>query len=520
MLSFDVYALKHSLAGRSIQFCLVLCAGFMLSFSMAPHNLWTISFLSFSVFYVILASSQNIFWAALHGWAFSFGFFIISLSWIGNALLVDGNDYRWAYPLAVVALPFALAFFSAIASTLIFKLSNLRTSFGFMTFVTLLSLFEFLRGHLFTGFPWNLYGYAWSGQIEVLQILSLQNVYVLTMLTIFWASTVGFWVISNRKKQATIITIIAALTLVLAYGYGAWRITKHDNLQTYDELIAHIVQPNIPQFEKWDHEKIGLNFQKHLTWHNQVKNSDKNLYIWPETAIHPQYEASEQIETILEGKLQQQTGTSSALLTGALIYDPETNQYTNSLIEYNENGRSSAQYDKAHLVPFGEYIPFQKWIPLETVTRFSGIKAGKGLKTLTVFETLKYSPLICYEILFPGNVVDPTNRPDFIVNITNDAWYGNSAGPHQHLMKARFRAIEEGISVLRAANTGISAVIDPLGNVIEDKALFQAGVLISKIPKSIDQNRKIFYTGDMLLYVGFLAWMLFFLYKRSRKRKL
>ncbi len=519
----DIHAFQNTLLGRLFFLALSFASGVVLSFTMAPYEFWPLLFLGFSVFYVCLASSKTTAFAALNGWMFGFGYFLFSLSWIGNALLVEGNDYRWAWPLAVIALPFALAFFTAIASALIRQLSDLKSIFGYLSFVALLSLFEFLRGHLFTGFPWNLYGYAWGGQDEILQTLSLQNVYVLTMLTIFWSAIFGFWAVSKDKTHAARLTLIVALSFGLSFGYGWWRLKNYTELPHYDNVLVHIIQPNIPQAEKWERDKIGLNFQKHINLHDTDDNHPENvnhLYIWPETSLHPAYVASPEAEDIIKKRLRTQTNASQAsLLAGALIFEPDKNEYTNSLIEYNKDGRSTAQYDKAHLVPFGEYIPFQNWIPLDTITRFNGIQSGDGIKTLTVFETLKYSPLICYEILFPGKVINQNDRPDFIVNITNDAWYGDSAGPHQHLSKARFRALEEGITVIRAANTGISAMINPLGQIIEQKPLFQSGQILSKIPKPIDQNRKIFYTGNMLLYVGFLAWIVFFLYKRSIYRK-
>lgn len=469
----------------SSAFCRVgLCfiAGALSGLSMAPWFLLPLLFVGFSVLYTIINASTNTFGSGLCGWFFGFGYFLVSLYWVANALLVEGNDYAWAYPIAVTGLPALLAFFPAFGAAFSKRFFNFKMLSGFFGFCAVMALSEWLRGHVLSGFPWNLYGYSWGNILPMLQILSIGNVYFLTALTIFWASIGGFIFIHKAIFRPATPMIIAAITTIAAtYIYGSNRLDDAQNLGNQN-VIAKVIQPNIAQHEKWDREKIPDNFRKILRL--SAATGEENapvILVWPETAIAQMHlndtGAMNAIKDMLASYPQ-----GANLLTGTLRHNLATNGFYNSLVMLSTNGQIENIYDKHHLVPFGEYIPLQNIIPLRTINRFSGFTAGNDNKTQETDFGQSYSPLVCYEILFPGGVTANDNHPDFIANVTNDAWYGDKVGPHQHLLKARFRAIEEGIPVLRSANTGISAIIDPYGQVLATKNMFEDGFIQVLLP--------------------------------------
>ncbi len=500
---------------------LCFAAGALSSFAMAPTLFWPVLFVGLSLLYMAISSAASSKVAFLYGFIFAFGYFLLSLSWVGNALLVEGNPYKWALPLAICGLPLILAPFTAAACWASKRLFDLKSLGGFFGFVALLSTSEWLRGHIFTGFPWNLFGYTWGDTLEIAQVAALGNIYHLTALTIFWAASAGFVLLkAPSKKERVIILSISVLTLALSYGFGAWRLNSTPT--TYHEDVQiRLVQPNINQADKWNPSKMSEHFFSliRLSYpenaYPENTQDDKTTYIiWPETALSYHYLQDKTSMSILSQALQSYGGETH-LLTGALR--KENGQYFNSLLNINKNGDIQNTYNKHHLVPFGEYIPFQKFIPLAPVTNFSGFQGGAEPEPVRAAQGLRYLPLICYEVIFP-RLSHTGNAPDFIVNVTNDAWYGFSAGPHQHLTQAKFRAIETGTPLIRAANTGISAVIDPLGRIVQHTSLFEESARTSPLPKPhrVFKKPTLFENASFtLLMIGF--FLLAMLLKPAKK---
>ncbi len=452
-----------------IWLALSLFSGAILSFIQSPTDYWLLIFPCFSVFYYCFTKAQNKKQVFSLGFLFSLGYFVASLHWIGNALLVDGNDYKWAWPLAVIALPALLSLFTALYLTIFYILFKNKSLMGFVGFCLALFISEWARGHAFTGFPWNLYGYGWIGRLEVAQTAYWIGPYGLTFLTIFWGSVIGFCCTAQRYK---IVLVIALITLLFSYFIGDQRL-KNKTPQFNNDINIHIVQPNIPQEEKWLAEKAGLNFEKHTALSNVANSVRKNIIVWPETALSPlllnSAAAQERIQNLLH--------PNTILLAGALEAEQNgrTVQYHNSLMMWHHGGVAERFYTKSHLVPFGEYIPFQKYIPLKPVAQFTGFERGRGSETITIAGFPSFTPKICYEIIFPHKmIVRGQPRPDFILTITNDGWYGKSAGPYQHFTQARFRAIENNIPVIRSANTGVSGIVDGYGRVVQKTNLMEA----------------------------------------------
>ena len=464
---------------------LCLVAGLISAFAMAPHNLWFTLFIGIACLYTSLHYAKNKRRKFALGWLYGFGYFVMSLSWIGNALLVEGNPYKWAWPLAVSGLPATLALFIGTMCILTHWV-KLNKFLGLLAFSGLMIGSELLRGYLFTGFPWNLFGYSWADTLSIAQIASLGSIYILSAITIFWASSIGFALIAKKHLALTALTI-SLISFLACFVYGQYRIDSTEI--TYKEgVMARLVQPNINQADKWDPKKTADHFSKllQLSYYDGSEQAAENFtyIIWPETAIKGWYLQDRGSLGAVKAMLNSYP-KGAAIITGALLFDESDKSYSNSIIMIDSDGEISNRYNKSHLVPFGEYIPFQKWIPLETITQFTGFKRGNGPEIYNTQQNLSYSPLVCYEILFPHNALPKNKKADFIVNVTNDAWYGISAGPYQHFTLARFRAIETGTSVLRVANTGITGAIDPLGRVISSSKLFTPSHLNIDLPNSI-----------------------------------
>lgn len=489
-----------------VRMLLALAAGALMVPAMPPYGLWPLLFVGFPVFYLILAGLRG--WRAFAaGWAFGFGYFSYGLYWIANALKVPGNDYAWVYPFAIAGLPALLALFTAFAAWFIRRCgTDMATLAGYLLFCATLGAAEWLRGHLFTGYPWNLYGYAWAAFLPVAQLAALGGSYFLTLLTIMGAAVPGYALIAPRPaaKNATILTVLA-FGLTVAYGFVRLEI----NPTTYrPDILVRAVQPNIAQEDKWNPRKAVSNFERHLLL-SQAKpeNAAKTtILVWPETAV-PFYmmndmSARAALRTILEGYEM-----PVYLVTGLLRRDAvagasaEDAAFYNSLTVLNRDLDSLAVYDKAHLVPFGEYLPFQKYLPFGPFVQFAGFEAGEGLRTIGVHGLPSFSPLICYEIIFPGAVVEKGTRPEWLVNVTNDGWYGDSMGPRQHFTMAVFRAIEQGVPVIRSANTGISGLVDPVGRVLHKSPLFTTDDTDLPLPKPAPSLNLFSRYGNIVFFV-------------------
>lgn len=470
-------------------------AGLSLVPAMSPWGLWPFMFAGFSLFYIALDRARSGREALLSGALFGFGFHLLGLWWIGNALLVPGNEsYRWAWPLAVAGLPLLLSVFTAVAAVLSWRAGRLSTSAPgrFFLFTALFGLAEWLRGHILTGFPWNLYGYGWTHLWAIAQLAAPIGIYSLTTITIFWAGFPGFLTLWNASfaRKALFFGLVAA-SFAAAYGYGVSRLAapEKDDAEK-NAVVLLLVQPNIAQAEKWDPARARENLDTLLSLSESRPGEDKpghtTVVIWPETSIHTGFLRDEQAVAAIRRVLAGYPGPVY-LMTGLLRAEKEG--YYNSLVVYDRELFPLAVYNKSHLVPFGEYIPFQELFSFGPVTGFEGFSAGRGPETATVLDLPPFSPLVCYEVIFPGAVVEKgPRRPKWIVNVTNDAWYGDSPGPYQHFSTARFRALEEGVPVVRVANTGVSGVIDSKGRVVAQTDLLREERATVALPFSVEKT--------------------------------
>ncbi|HBA43639.1 MAG TPA: apolipoprotein N-acyltransferase, partial [Alphaproteobacteria bacterium] len=401
-------------------------------------------------------------------------------------------------------------------------------------------LLEWLRGHILTGFPWHSIGYIWTGDSllhgAVAQGAALFGVYGLGFLTLLLAGlpallSGGQW---RRPTGGALITVIP-LSALLLIGWGAWRAQQiaddslaSDSLASNSpEIPLRIVQPNIAQQEKWIPGNRVAHFEKLLQLSQRPAATRPQIIIWPEAAT-PFFLAEQPEALRLIGQLLPQDGL---LITGSPRLSVRSAETTpgdmsgapvhNSILFIDSSGQIQASYDKFHLVPFGEYLPFRSLlsaIGLRKLTKDIGAFApGPGPQTVRLNNLPAVSPLICYEIIFPAAVTDQTQRPGWIVNLTNDAWFGDTSGPPQHLAQARMRAIEEGIPVIRSANNGISAVISPSGIVLHALPLNQTGIIETMLPKPVTRPLYAQYQDMPLLLLSFLV-LIFFTILRIREK--
>ncbi|WP_244627959.1 apolipoprotein N-acyltransferase [Lentilitoribacter sp. Alg239-R112] len=475
------------------RFVIAFGAGAVLNLALAPIHFFAIIFISFPILIWLLdgASGQpdkglinRQIPAFFSGWSFGFGYFVGGLWWLANAVITGGDGAYWAVPFAIFGLPAFLAIFFGCATAFarMFWKDNISR---ILLLSASLGIFEFLRGHIFTGFPWNTLGYLSMPSPIAMQSVEIVGIYGMTILTVVVASTPALFATKTGLKTGL---FISSILITLHVGYGL--IASHFNgPETTSSHIVRIVQPSINQSEKWDTTKREEIFETYLklTADDEAEGSERpSIIIWPETSVPyiltKTPDALAQIADTLE--------LGQTLIVGAVRLEGDglnpTDKYYNSIHVIDDEGQILDSADKAHLVPFGEYLPFEKFarnIGLTPLAEtFGGYTAATGQKTLKLRDGTELLPLICYEAIFPAYTGDNQTTAQFIVNVTNDAWYGISPGPYQHLQQAQARSIESGLPMLRAGNNGISAVIDNRGSILSGMGLNFVGFIDHSVP--------------------------------------
>ncbi|TLG74015.1 apolipoprotein N-acyltransferase [Methylocystis sp. B8] len=481
---------------------IAFCAGAAGALALAPFDFIPAMFATLTVAVWLIdgaAESENsnrfalapILSAAGAGWWLGFGYFVAGLWWMGAAMLVEADQFAWALPLAVFGLPAVLALFPAAG----FAAARLLWSTGGARVFALaagLGAAEWLRGHLFTGFPWNDFGMTLAGAGPLAQTASLVGLYGLDILAIVIFAAPAT-LIDRRPRGAGRInwTMLGATVLaVLMLAYGAFRLGANET-EYVEGVTLRLMQPNLPQDAKFRPENGEWILRRYLALSEGATEARPSglagvtHLIWPESAFpyvlsnHP--EAVTAIARALKGGM---------LLTGAARAEGEgggrRGRIFNS-IEALQGETILAFYDKVHLVPFGEYLPLEELLrPLGINHLVPGIwDRGAGPRLLAAPGLPPIAPLICYEAIFSGETIQPgaAERPRLFLNVTNDGWFGHTTGPYQHLAQARLRAIEEGLPMIRVANTGVSAIIDAYGRMLQSLPLGQEGVIDGRLPK-------------------------------------
>ncbi len=491
-------------------------AGAASALALAPINAWPILFLTFPVLIWLVDGSAAARWsgtmaAALVGWCFGFGYFLAGLYWIGYAFLVDAKTFGWLLPVAVAGLPAYLALYTALGVAAA-RLMWVRGPVRVLALAAMLTAAEWLRGHLLSGFPWNTFGYALTQPLALAQSVSLFGIWSLTFLCIAICASPA--VLSDdvadtpHPRRAPLIGI---LILVALASYGVARLWQQPT-EYVSGVKLRIMQPDLQQDQKFNYAAKAQIMERYLRLSDRATGPQSNgvrdatILIWPESAfpffLTREPEALAQIAALLK--------PSTELITGAVRAAPNASASNprayNSVYVIDPDGSIRGIYDKVHLVPFGEYLPFQRVLErlgLRQLTRqLGGFLSGDRRRAMEVPGAPKMLPLICYEAIFPGAAVPRSERPDWLVNVTNDGWFGISSGPYQHFQQARVLAIAEGLPLVRAANTGISAVVDPVGRIVHALPLGVEGVLDSSLPRAIAPTPYVrFGDGTLILFM-------------------
>jgi apolipoprotein N-acyltransferase len=478
---------------------IAFAAGALSALAVAPFNVWPILFLTFPTLVWLIDGAGLERWramtaAAATGWWFGFGYFLAGLYWIGYAFLVDAPTFGWLLPIAVIGLPALLAVFTAFGVTLARGLWT-RGAPRILALAVALTAAEWLRGHLLTGFPWNAFGYALASPLALAQSASVLGIWGLTFVAVaVFASPAALTDDRDETRWAWLPVVLGLAVLAALGGYGALRLSRTPT-RLVDGVHLRIVQPNLQQDVRFNYAAKPEVMKRYIALSDRAAGPqalgvrDVTHLIWPESAfpffLTREADALDQIAQLLRH--------GTVLITGAVRLaepvNPTDPGVFNSIYVISHDASVVGLYDKVHLVPFGEYLPFQRVLEslgLRQLTKLrGGFLAGDRRRLITVPGAPPALALICYEIIFPAAVVPPGERPGWIINVTNDGWFGISSGPYQHLQQARVRAIEEGLPLVRAANTGISAVVDPLGRIVNSLPLGQEGVVDSPLPRAI-----------------------------------
>lgn len=458
--------------------------------------------------------------AFVDGWWFGFGHFVAGFYWIGISLLVDAARFAWMLPFAVLCIPAVLALYVGVVSALTRSVS--RGPLRIVAFAAIWVLIELLRGYLFTGFPWNAIGTVWAATDATMQFASVGGVFGLSLLTVFIAAAPATLGVASGHRAWGLPLCAVVLTMGL-WTYGAFRLAAA-NPDYVAGVVLRVVQPNIPQRIKWRRELRDKHLETFLKLSSQQGTPTPTHIIWPETAVPFLVSAD-------EGRRQAMATIvprNGLLLTGAIRRSPvgvKPFRIWNSFHAIDPSAKIVATHDKFHLVPFGEYVPFRRVLGFAKLTAGrTDFSAGPGPRTLSLAGLPPVSPLICYEVIFSDNVISSTDpRPSWLLNMTNDAWFGRSSGPYQHLAMARFRAVEQGVPLVRAANTGISAITDSYGRVIASVGLNKQGVLTAGLSQPLKRKTPYSLHGSktiLILSSGLLIACFFRNWYGHRRRKL
>jgi len=496
----------------------------------APYSLTFVGFFTFSIFFFLFLkvkkqtyskyrkkkSSRYFFYL---GCSFGFGFFLFGNYWISISLTHD-EMFTGLIPFALILIPLFLSIFFGLA--ILFASNFAEKSISFILFFSFLfSIFEFLRGILLTGFPWNLISYTWSWSPEIIQILSLIGAYSLSLISITLFCIPFIFFQKEIVLKNILFTLFFLLIFVANYFYGNLKLNK--STYKFDkEINVKVVSPN---FSLKDYNNQSEESQiKRLIKISDPQKNRKTVFIWPEGIFYRSYlENIKKYNNLFEKSFSK----NHLIILGVNNYLKNDNtgqqKYFNSLVVLNNKLEILSLYNKINLVPFGEFLPFEKILTklgFKTITHgYSSFSPGSERTIIQLgknFNGMTLLPLICYEIIYPGKIKKSNQLPDLVVNISEDGWFGQSIGPHQHFTKAIYRSIEEGVFIARSANKGISAFINPNGKVIKSLNTGEAGNIELKFPHFLKSTFFSNYGNKIFFLIILLYIFLTLIFKKFR----
>lgn len=479
---------------RWMRLPLALGAGLLMALAAAPWNLWYIGLTGLVAAFWLFRVLRSAALAAGTGWMVGLGYFGLSMGWILEPFQVDAEATGWMAPFALLGLAAGLALFWALA----FWGAAHARRWPLVALALAWTAAELARGYVLTGFPWGTVGYLWL-PVPVVQWVALVGPYGLTLLTMGLAAGLAAGLPPGGLHWRPLAA--GAALLALLFGVGAALVPPLQDLA--GRPIVRVIQPNAPQKLKWRRDMVQVYYDRQMSYTGAQAEDGKQpaLIVWPETALpmllHQAGDALGQI-SMLAGDAQVVVG----------LQREQDGKWYNMLVVMGPNGELEQVYDKYHLVPFGEYMPaadlFARFNILGLASRAEGgYSPGDGPALLDLGKLGHALPLICYEAVFPQDVHRAPGRADMLLQITNDAWFGDWSGPYQHFAQARIRAIEQGLPMVRSANTGVSAVIDGAGRVLASLPLNTEGYVDTPLPPPL-RVTPYSRTGDLPV----LLWLL------------
>jgi len=498
--------------------------------SFPPFNITFVNFFTFSIllFLILLIkkrtqskyrkkkSTRYFFYL---GCAFGFGFFLFGNYWITISLTHD-EMFTGLIPLALILIPLFLSLFYGFAVLLIGGFAEKNITF-ILLFSLVFSIFEFIRGTIFTGFPWNLISYTWSWSIETIQVLSSIGTYSLSLISITFFSIPFLFFQKKILKKNIFFLLFFIIIFGINYSYGIMKLNKA-NYNLDEKLNVKIVSPN---FSLKDYNTQSEEFQlKRLIKVSDPREDEKTLFIWPEGIFYESYlEDIKKYKDLFKEKFSEDHLIILGINNFSIDENIEDEKYFNSLVVLNNKLEIISLYNKVNLVPFGEFLPFENIFSkfgLKKITRgYNSFSSGSEREIISLgnkFNDKLILPLICYEIIYSGKIKNKNQFPDLIVNISEDAWFGKSIGPYQHFSKAIYRSVEEGIFVARSANKGISAFIDPNGRVLKSLNTGESGNIQLNFPYFSQSTLFSDYGNKIFFLIIFLYIFLALIFKKLK----
>ena len=480
---------------KYLELMALLVGGAISSSIFAPFDGVFLGYVSFILFLGYLFGVERIdkkvFWKS---YLFGFSFFAVGFSWICKALLIDGDKFISFVPLVVVAIG---SFFGLFISVAVYLMRWGKNRYARAIILCMGVVFlEWIRSFIFTGFPWNLFGSALAFDTRLIQGASVIGVYGLSFIWLLIMSGLGL-LVEGVKRKVFDKRALWFVGVGVVFILGFW--TRYENFEDGD-MKVRLVQPAIEQTFKWDRNLLYKNFREYIDLSKEKPLDGIDLVVWGETATP--YMLDRDKEHLME--IREAIGKGGFLATGLMRVGGEYGEYVlyNSLFVIDDKGNIRDYYDKEHLVPFGEFLPFRKYLPdfMRPVANVVGnLGRGEKYKNIRVKGLPLMGGAICYESIFPSEVVNPKEKPEVLLVVANDGWYGISRGPYQHLVASQLRAVEEGITVVRSANTGISAVIKPNGDIVGKIGLGKKGVSDVLLPKVLSVSTIYGKFGNLVL---------------------
>ena len=442
------------------------------SFSLPPYNYFLINFITFSLFFIFIFNkknkNKNNLYFFKYGWFFGFGYFLFSLYWLSIALTFD-EYFKFLIPIATILVPSFLAIFYGVTTYLFAIFYSKKIILSFLIFSILLGTIELIRGFIFTGFPWNLIAFSFSDNINFIQILSIIGTYSFNLICISLFTCPAVFILRQSKKEI----FVCSLFIFIAISFLIFGNIKNNQFNLIKnnshDYKVRIVSPNV-KLNRFYSNKDEREIINELIYLSNPVAEEKTIFVWPEGIISDVYSNNFKI---YEDLFSKNFSENHLIIIGINSFENKNNKnlYFNSLAIFDNHLNLIDLYKKVKLVPFGEFLPFENFLSLvglKTITNnYQSYNKGKEIRSINLKSdkfNISFLPLICYELIYSGNLYKD-NKFDYIINISEDGWFGNSIGPKQHFAHGIFRSIESGKYIIRSANNGISAIINPSGKI-------------------------------------------------------